>query len=167
MTSQILEQLYSEHAQALYAFLLTQTRNESDTRDILQEIFCQIAARPELLQGVENVRAWLIRTAHRRVIDAARRREVRERHVAESGSISFFAESANPDEAAFREALEKALAELPEEQRTVVQLKLWSELTFAEIAETLTISQNTAASRYRYAIDKLRLQLRPIYQELL
>ena len=58
------------------------------------------------------------------------------------------------------------MAELPPDQRAVVHLKLWERLTFDAIAEPLDISQNTAASRYRYAIDKLRERLRPIYEEI-
>ncbi|HEY0548818.1 MAG TPA: sigma factor-like helix-turn-helix DNA-binding protein, partial [Verrucomicrobiae bacterium] len=55
---------------------------------------------------------------------------------------------------------------LPTEQRAVAHLKLWEGLTFEVIAETLGISPNTAASRYRYAIDKLRERLRPLYDEI-
>ncbi len=43
-----LERLYDEHAQALYAFLLNLTRDEADTRDLLQEIFVKLAREPEL-----------------------------------------------------------------------------------------------------------------------
>jgi RNA polymerase sigma-70 factor (ECF subfamily) len=46
-----------------------------------------------------------------------------------------------------------------------LHLKLWEELTFEEIAAALEIPPNTAASRYRYGIDKLRDRLRPIYEE--
>jgi RNA polymerase sigma-70 factor (ECF subfamily) len=77
-----------------------------------------------------------------------------------------FADSANPDEQVFRQNLSAAMAELPPDQRAVVHLKLWEHLTFDAIAEMLDISQNTAASRYRYAIDKLRERLRPIYEEI-
>ena len=65
---------------------------------------------------------------------------------------------------AFGQALERA--QLFDEQRTVAQLKLWEGLTFEEIAEAQDIPMNTAASRYRYALDKLRTLLRPIYGEL-
>jgi RNA polymerase sigma-70 factor (ECF subfamily) len=58
------------------------------------------------------------------------------------------------------------LTSLPEEQRAVVFLKLWQDFTFEEIAQTLAISPNTAASRYRYGIDKLRGELRLIYEQL-
>ena len=62
--------------------------------------------------------------------------------------------------------METALNELPAEQRTVAQLKLWDGLTFDEIARAQGIPLNTAASRYRYAIDKLRALLRPLYEEI-
>ncbi|HEY0256091.1 MAG TPA: sigma-70 family RNA polymerase sigma factor, partial [Candidatus Methylacidiphilales bacterium] len=55
---------------------------------------------------------------------------------------------------------------LPAEQKAVVVLKIWEEMTFAEIAEVLEISANTAASRYRYALDKLRDELRPLHRDL-
>jgi RNA polymerase sigma-70 factor (ECF subfamily) len=53
-------------------------------------------------------------------------------------------------------ALETALASLPVEQREVVVLKVYEGLSFKEIAELTDISINTIASRYRYAIEKLR-----------
>jgi RNA polymerase sigma factor (sigma-70 family) len=68
----------------------------------------------------------------------------------------------SPDEQAFRDAVSTAISVLPEEQRAVVHLKIWEDQTFAEIAETLGIPANTAASRYRYALDKLEGLLRPI-----
>ena len=52
------------------------------------------------------------------------------------------------------------------DQRAVLHLKLWAGLTFEEIAVALEISPNTAASRYRYGIDKLRHLLRPLYDEI-
>ena len=52
------------------------------------------------------------------------------------------------------------------DQRAVVHLKLWEGLTFERIAGLLEIPLNTAASRYRYGLDKLRGQLRPLYDEI-
>ena len=77
-----------------------------------------------------------------------------------------FADSGNPDEKAFRDALTFAMETLPAEQRAVAHLKLWEGLTFDDIAEVLGVSINTAASRYRYALDKLRERLRPLYDEI-
>ena len=55
-----------------------------------------------------------------------------------------------------QQLLAAAVERLPNEQREVVILKIWNELTFAEIAAALAISQNTAASRYRYALGALK-----------
>jgi RNA polymerase sigma-70 factor (ECF subfamily) len=54
------------------------------------------------------------------------------------------------------------LKSLPKSQYEVVILKHWEELTFAEIAEALGLSQNTVASRYRYAMEKLQRSLEPL-----
>jgi RNA polymerase sigma-70 factor (ECF subfamily) len=80
--------------------------------------------------------------------------------------LKLFATHADPDESAFRLGLAEALGELPEDQRSVVHLKLWEGLTFEAIARLLDIPPNTAASRYRYGIDKLRARLRPLYEEI-
>src|SRR5262245_2539860 len=53
-------------------------------------------------------------------------------------------------------ALQSALKSLPAEQREVVVLKIWGQLTFEEAAAIIGISPNTAASRYRYGIEKLK-----------
>jgi RNA polymerase sigma-70 factor, ECF subfamily len=163
-----LERLYDEHAQPLYAFLLNLTRDETDTRDLLQDIFVKLARDPNLLDGVRDERAFLIRLAHNAAIDLIRRRGTRdktgEQFAAEN--ISPFAPASDPDEQTFRATLAVALADLPEDQRAVVHLKLWDGLTFEQIAEALDIPLNTAASRYRYGLDKLRERLRPLYEEL-
>ncbi len=163
-----IERLYDEQAQPLFAFLLNFTRDEADTRDLLQEIFVKLAREPRLLAGVREERAFLIRLAHNAAIDLIRRRGTRERTKENFAAemISVFAPANDPDEKVFREELSIALGGLPEEQRAVVHLKLWGELTFEEIATVLEISPNTAASRYRYALDKLRDRLRPLYEEM-
>src|SRR3974390_3464404 len=122
-----IERLYDEHAQSLYAFLLNFTRNEADTRDLLQEIFVKLAREPGLLADIRDERAFLIRLAHNSAIDLMRRRGSRERTKENFAAeiISPFAAAANPDEGFFRNELSAALAELPADQRAVVHLKLW------------------------------------------
>jgi RNA polymerase sigma-70 factor (ECF subfamily) len=163
-----LERLYDEHAQALFAFLLSFTHDENDTRDILQEVFVKLARQPDLLTAARDPRAFLIRLAHNAAIDAMRRRGARQKHQEQFGTdqVSQFALAADPDEAAFRRALAGALGQLPPDQRAVVHLKLWEGQTFEQIAAALAIPLNTAASRYRYGLDKLRGLLRPLYEEL-
>ena len=160
--------LYDEHAQPLFAFLLNLTRNEADTRDLLQEIFVKLARDEKILDGIREERAFLVRLAHNAAIDLMRRRGTRERTKENFAAeiISPFAPASDPDEEMFRKELSAALAELPAEQRAVAHLKLWGGLTFEEIAAALEIPPNTAASRYRYALDTMRERLRPLYEEM-
>lgn len=163
-----LERLYDDHAQALFAFLLNLTRDEADTRDLLQDIFVKLARQPDLLDSARDERAFLLRLAHNAAIDLMRRRGTRDKHREQFGveQISAFAQTNDPDETAFRAELSAALGELPADQRAVVHLKLWEGLTFEQIAAALEIPLNTAASRYRYGLDKLRERLRPLYDEI-
>jgi len=163
-----LERLYDIHAQALFAYLLNFTRNEQDTRDALQEVFVKLAKNPDVLRQTRDERAFLIRLAHNAAIDLMRRRSSRQKHHERfaTETISIFAQGADPDEESFRIELSAALGELPPDQREVVHLKLWEGLTFEQIAASLDIQANTAASRYRYGLDKLRSLLRPLYEEI-
>lgn len=163
-----LEELYDQHASALFGFLMNLLRNETDVHDVLQEVFTKIAQRPQLLANVTDIREFLLRLSHNSAVDVIRRQSTRTRNYEQlaAESTEVFVESATEDEQVFREKLSGAMKELPPDQRAVVHLKLWERLTFEQIAETLGISPNTAASRYRYAIDKLRERLRPIYEEI-
>ena len=155
-----IETLYDAHAGALFAYALNLTRSEADARDLLQDQFHRLARQP-MPATVRDARGWLLRSIHHLAIDRIRRRATRDR-VADQWSkepLELFATHADPDEAAFRLGL-------PEDQRSVVHLKLWEGLTFEAIARLLDIPPNTAASRYRYGIDKLRARLRPLYEEI-
>ena len=163
-----LERLYDGHGQALFSFLLNFTRDEQDTRDVLQEVFIKLARQPGLPGAARDERAFLLRLAHNAAIDLMRRRGARNQSHQRLGLEldSPYAPAASPDEAGFRAELAAALGQLPAEQRAVVHLKLWEDLTFAQIAEALAMPPNTAASRYRYGLDKLRSLLRPLYEEI-
>ena len=159
-----LPELYDTHAAGLFHYFTNFTGNEADAKDLLQEL-CIKLARQEIPAGIANMRAWLLRIAHHHVIDWLRRHRVR-RDAEEAAPVEMFAMHEDPDQAELAQRLTRALALLPLEQRSVAQLKLWDGLTFEEIAAVQDIPLNTAASRYRYALEKLRSELRPLYDEL-
>ena len=167
--SRTLEQIYDAHADALYAFLMFVLGHESDVRDVMQDLFCRIAQKPDLLGDANHERPFLIRMAHRMAIDSLRRRDARSRALISSGEPEE-AINTSPTEASDAAAIDtellKALETLPNEQSAVIHLKLKEGLTFEQIAETLDIPQNTAASRYRYGLEKLRALLKPLYEEI-
>lgn len=163
-----LERLYDAHAVALYAFGISLTRSRPDTCDLMQDLFLKLARQPGLLAGVRDERSFLLRLLHNAAVDLFRRRATRASHaepLAEEAE-AVFAPSADPDEAALRASLAEALLALPREQAEVLHLKLWEGYTFEQIAGVLGIPANTAASRYRYGLDKMRDRLRPLYEEL-
>jgi RNA polymerase sigma-70 factor (ECF subfamily) len=162
--------LYDAHAPALFRFLIRLTGDEATVKDILQEIFIRLAREPGLLRGVAAPCSYLFRMAHRLAIDHARREETRIRYAerAADGQEIVAPPAASETDAAWRrDRLAGALAALPPEQRAVLLLKVWEGLTFADIGEALDISPDTAASRYRYALNKLRDALRPLQEDLL
>lgn len=169
MAPRELARLYDAHASALFAFLLALTRDESGTRDLLQDLFLRLARRQESWAEIREERAYLLRLAHNLVVDASRRGAVRRRVqtglAAEAGELFEAPPAGSGEDPEVGRQVAAALAELPQEQCAVVQLKLWEGLTFDQIARVLEIPPNTAASRYRYALEKLRSRLRPLYLE--
>src|SRR5688572_13718381 len=97
-----LEILYDAHAQALFGFLLNLTRNEEDTRDLMQELFLKLSRQPSLLSGMRHPRAYLLRLAHNAAIDLFRRRATRQKVQETEPEVELFAPADDPDEAAFR-----------------------------------------------------------------
>lgn len=161
-----LERLYDAHASGLFHYLVAFTKTEVDARDLLQELFIRLARGVKM--DLQSEKAFLFRLAHNLAIDWLRRRKARwdseEQLLKElDGSGQ---RAADPDAALLARGFADAMNTLPDEQRTIVQLKLWDGLTFEEIADTQGIPLNTAASRYRYALEKLRTLLRPLYEEL-
>ncbi|MEZ5326553.1 MAG: sigma-70 family RNA polymerase sigma factor [Verrucomicrobiales bacterium] len=165
MVQQRTEQLYDRHADALFGFLLNLTQHEADTRDLLQSLFVKLAQNPDMLAGARDERAYLLQVAHRMFIDLVRRRQAGDRLLEKVA-----AESAIQDAPALfvidsnlcaeeRQRLEAALSALPHDQRAAVQLRIWEQRTFEEIAAITGVSKATAVSRYRYALDKLRSRL--------
>ena len=168
MTRPEFDQLYSAYAGSVFGFALNLTRDNEAAREILQEVFLRAARKPELGMPFEEARSWLFRLTHNLVIDLHRRAGTRARTIERIAvePASPFAPHVEPDEQAFRDAVAEAMAALPEEQRAVVHLKLWENLSFSEIGQALDLSPNTAASRYRYGLDKLQTQLRYLYEEI-
>ena len=159
-----LADLYDAHSRPLYGYVLNLTRSPSESEDILHDLFLKVARDERRFRALTEPKSYLFAMAHRAVIDAVRRAETRQRRHETVEPAPLF--QPDPDQEFFQAEVASALAQLPIDQRAVVHLKLWEDLTFEQIATTLEISANTAASRYRYGIDKLRDRLRSTYKEL-
>ncbi len=166
MNDHELERAYDAYAPGLFHYLVAFTKAEEDARDLLQELFIKLARG--LPANAQSEKACIYRLAHNLAIDWLRRRKVR--WDSEERLLNELNEerqgSTDPDANLMARSFAEAMLTLSPEQRTVAQLKLWDGLTFEEIAEGQGIPLNTAASRFRYALEKLRTLLRPLYKEL-
>ncbi|MDA8774604.1 RNA polymerase sigma factor [Opitutales bacterium] len=156
LTEPIWKTWFAKHGGKLLLFARQQARYPDDAEDLLQEAFVRIW---RLYGHTGEVSPGLVYRAIRRLaIDWARsldRRKIREEKVSlDSPLSSSFERSLERDER--NQALIRAVENLPKEQGEVLTLKIWGELTFDEIARTLDLSLNTVASRYRYALQKLK-----------
>jgi RNA polymerase sigma-70 factor (ECF subfamily) len=128
-------------------------RTSADAEDIVQDAFVRFWRKEH---SIEN-RGLLYATVRSVALDLLRRDARRARR--EANAALEVEQSTLPqfdfDDGSQRE-LAAAIDLLPVEQREVLVMKIWNELTFAEIAGALEISQNTAASRYRYALAALK-----------
>jgi len=161
-----LESLYDDYSKGLYGYFLSFTRCDADAADLLQDVFVKLARNPRCLDRVKNVRSFLFRMAHNLAVDWSRRGKSRRKRAEDLAKMPAVLLETDPDTEQFRASLEDALAELPEEQRSAVYMKLWGELTAEEIADACGVSANTISSRYRYGLEKLRTILRPVYDEI-
>lgn len=143
-----LQSLYQQHGPGLLLYACSLLGRKHAAEDVLQQVFMKLLEqntipeepKPYLFRAVHNVALNLIRTESKQV---------------ELADIEPWFEAPDQDHTA-RVALTTELMRIPQEQRQVLVLHLWGGLSFEEIASMLAISANTAASRYRYALEKLR-----------
>ena len=147
------ERVYEQKNAQLVLYGRALGLSHSEAEDVLQETFVALMQRASAPEQPEH---YCIRSYRNRAMNYRRglwrrlKRELESRRWFERDS----AESP-PEMAAMR-----SLANLPREQREVIVLKIWHEYTFEEIGQLLEISPNTAAGRYRYGLQKLRVNLR-------
>ncbi len=149
------QQWLADHAPRFLLFARQQARSEADAQDLVQEAVVEAAQRRG--DGTPPAPALVLATIRRRAIDQARRddrRAGREWAASKPSPECWF--DSGPEERERARLIQDAMSRLPDIYREVITLKVWGELTFAEIAATLDIPANTAASRYRYGLEALR-----------
>jgi len=151
------------NAHRLLLFARQQTRSEADAQDVLQEAVIRVwtscvekcpPARPSPADVFGSIRRCAIDMARKET----RRIQREQRYLESELKTTVWFESTLESEEQNR-FIEESLRRIPESFREVIILRIWGELTFAEIAKALEIPVNTAASRYRYGLDSLRKQI--------
>jgi RNA polymerase sigma factor (sigma-70 family) len=164
-------------------FIRRRVADEADAEDILQDVFYEFVQAYRLMKPIEQAGAWLFRVARNRIIDRFRKRgrepqrEQPALQTMEDGGdgARFSLEEMLPSPDAGPEALyarslllaalDDALDELPDEQRSVFIAHEIEGISFKEQAAATGLSINTLLSRKHYAVLYLRQRLKNIYDE--
>jgi RNA polymerase sigma-70 factor (ECF subfamily) len=151
------ERLYAEYGPALLVYANSLVRDRATAEDALHQVFLK------LLTGKVNLpsepKPYLFRAVRNGVFNA-NRMKLRQTDL---DSAALFVSPPGFADAGLE--LEKALADLPDDQRQIVVLKIWGGFTLEEAAELAGVSPNTAGSRYRYAVAKLRQRMAVFVKE--
>lgn len=162
-------QWFAAHGSRLLLFARQQTRTSEDAEDVFQEALLRLwksgmtdtagdgSSEPCLAGAFTQIRRAAIDLARKNIRRA--NRETRAVELDGATDVVWFKDTMEQDERSRQ--IEQAIQTLPDYYKEVIILKIWGELTFEQIAETLDIPMNTAASRYRYALDRLRRTLTP------
>jgi RNA polymerase sigma-70 factor, ECF subfamily len=159
LTADEVRQLYDRHGRALLAYACSFVLDVAAGEDVLHQVFLQLLKGNTAVPDVPL--AYLYRAVRNVALNSRRNGQHSVAHDALSDSqVPLFEHCDGRQEDAI--ALHAALFELPEEQREIVILRIWSGMTLEEAASLIGVPLNTAASRYRYALEKLRERLKPL-----
>jgi RNA polymerase sigma-70 factor (ECF subfamily) len=148
--------LYDQYGASLYRYALMLVADRAAAEDVVQQVFASVIALAARKSAIDNAEHYLRRAVRNECYSALRLVGRVDRAAGDALLQARAAADGKPDE---RLALERALRALPPEQREVVHLKVYEGMTFQEIAAQTETPMNTVASRYRYAIEKLKALL--------
>jgi RNA polymerase sigma factor (sigma-70 family) len=146
-----IEALYRQHGAALLLFASAISGDRGRAQDAVHQVFLKAIENGSVSQAI-NKKAYLFACVRNAVLNDAK---IQHRNMPLDIEDSAWFSPPDRDYAG-EQNLRRALGELPDDQREVIVLHVWGELTFTEIADLLGVNSNTAASRYRYALAKLR-----------
>lgn len=145
---------YRAHAAALYRYAVILTADAAAAEDAVQQVFVKLAGRRRFPWLVDSGGLYLRRAVRNecyRILNGRRRAPV----GLDGSPILAPADSGAADREE-QAMIERALRRLPPEQREVIHMKIYEQLTFRQIAGQIGVSINTVAGRYRYGLEKLR-----------
>jgi RNA polymerase sigma factor (sigma-70 family) len=145
-----IEALYLLHGSALLLFATAIIGERARAQDVVHQVFLKLMEDGNL-QRAADTKAYLFVCIRNAALNEIK---VQRRSITLESEAVWFDPPCRDYAAELN--LRRSLLALPDDQRQVLVLHIWGELTFSQIADLLEIGPNTAASRYRYALAKLR-----------
>ena len=162
---QCLSVLIKRHQQRLYGFIYSKVQDRDVTEDVFQDTFIKVIRTLKLGKYNEEGKflPWVMRIAHNLVIDYFRKNN-RMPKFNNSGDFDIFSVLSDGALNAEGELVHSQIVhdirvlveELPEDQKTVLIMRMYNDMSFKEISENTGVSINTALGRMRYALINLR-----------
>jgi RNA polymerase sigma-70 factor, ECF subfamily len=150
-----LDMIWEHYGSDLFGYLAGILCSRHEAEDALQDVFITVAEKRASVAEARQLGPYLFRMSRNVALNRIKKnRRIREREYEATHWLVLDAEKEDPDQRI--DLVEAALAKLPEMQRSVIILKFYQSKTFQEIGTMLSISENTAASRYRYGLEKIR-----------
>ena len=154
-----LDELYDRYGEKLYHYLTIRLASADDAEDVLQEVFLRLARYSIRWKFIRNEEPYVFRLARNeanRFLKRKHQNQINPENAPALARVIHDSLVIDCPDRSDKESLSLALARLPEEQRQVIVLKFFEELTLKEIAAVCGLSLNTVASRYRYGLSKLK-----------
>lgn len=169
-----LAELYDRHNGLAYAVIRRILRDTSEADDVLQETFVRVWSRAETYDArLGSPEAWLVRIARNRAIDRVRARRVRE-HLAVDTGVTETGASRVPEpethvtpehvvqDAATSRAIRRALTDLPDAQRALIEAAFFEGYTHHELATRFNVPLGTVKTRIRSGLTTMRGRLEQV-----
>ena len=161
-----IESLITRHRSKVYTYIVLTIKNQQLAEDLFQETFIKVIQSLRGGKYKDNGRflSWVIRIAHNLIIDHFRKEKQMNSISNDDTEVDLFNSQKFSDKnieeiivsSQIRSELRTLINELPSDQREVVLLRHYGELSFKEIADQTGVSINTALGRMRYALINLR-----------
>ncbi len=161
----VLEQLINRHRDKIFGFIYSKVRNQELTEDLFQDTLFKVIRTLKKGKYIEEGKflSWVIRIAHNIIIDYFRKQN-KMKNVYETEDFSMFDilhdNSPDAENQMIRQQMinkiRTLIEQLPKDQKCVLKMRMYEELSFQEIADKTKVSINTALGRMRYALINLR-----------
>jgi len=174
-------EVFKDYKQRLLNFIRGKVNRLEDAEDILQDVFYQFSRVDSLVNPIENISAWLYRSAKNKIIDHRRKKkdeplpasydEDEDEYIIDEIADIIYGKEETPETEMLRslvfEEIQAALADLPKEQREVFEMTEFLEYSIKETAEKTNTPVNTVLSRKHYAVKFLRKRLEELYGDVM
>jgi RNA polymerase sigma-70 factor (ECF subfamily) len=156
---ELFERLFKDHFKALHSYACSFTKNEAAGEEIVQGVFCKLWEKRAELPPEEELVAYLYRVVYNDSLNYLKHNKVVAKHQAYASQLQEYETTDHAALNELRQEIDKALASLPEQCRTVFQMSRFEHLRYKDIAALLHISEKTVENHMGRALKMMRSKL--------